>query len=352
MRKFIGVTLALVMLLSLVGCSAKKETTTETATTEVVATATTEAAATTETTTAETTVKDSYYIGFSILTTQGDFMSMLATKLTEQFTAGGNKFEVASADGNATKQIEQIENFITMGVDEILIMAIDPSSLGDVIKKAQDKGIKVVAFSAQTPVYDAFVGIDEYEVGKQTAQMAADWIDKTFPDAADGSVQVAILENRNRPTDVERSDGDLEIEKLTKKAKIVSTTGIDGTPVSAQAAAENIFMTNKDVKAVICYNADTAVGVNSYVMSLNSVVKDKSQVGAFGVDYQDQAAELIKQSVTNESVFRGTIRMGESLESLLNLIVDTCMKTVKNELPEKDVYNTIFQVTAENVDKQ
>ena len=84
-------------------------------------------------------------------------------------------------------------------MNEIIVMAVDPSSLSDVLKKAQKAGIKIVAFSQETPVYDVFSGADEFACGKSVAEMASKWIDKTFPDAAAGSIKVAIFENRISP---------------------------------------------------------------------------------------------------------------------------------------------------------
>lgn len=121
----------------------------------------------------------SYYIGYSTLTTQGDFMALLANVFTERFTAMGHKFEVASADLNPAKQIEQIENFITLGVDALIVMAVEPSSLDDVLKRAQEAGVKVVAFSQPTGYYDLFLGADNYANGKVEAEMTAEWIAPT-----------------------------------------------------------------------------------------------------------------------------------------------------------------------------
>src|SRR5690606_1844320 len=145
------------------------------------------------------------YIGYSTLTTQGDFMALLARVFEERFTALGHKFEVASADLNPAKQIEQIENFITLGVDGLVIMAVEPSSLDDVLKRAQDAGVIIIAFSQPTKYYDVYLGADNYANGKVQAERAAEWIEKTFLDAAEGSIEVAIFENRDKPSAAERS---------------------------------------------------------------------------------------------------------------------------------------------------
>jgi ribose transport system substrate-binding protein len=293
--------------------------------------------------------KKSYYIGFSTMTTQGDFMSMLATELQKRFTKLGDKFEVASADLSASKQIEQIENFITLGVDEIIIMAVDPSSLADVIKKAQSKGIKIVAFSQKTPTYDVFIGSNEGAVGANQAQMAAKWIDATFPKAAPGSIQVGIFENRDKPTAAERSNGLRKITQYTKKAKIAKIVGVDTTTNGGQSAAENLMLTNPKVKVILCYNGDTAMGVDAYAMALNSTIKDKAHFATFGVDYNQASADAITKSSKNKSVWRGTIMMGKSLEAMFQDIMKNSTAVLDGTLKKKDVYAELFQITVKNV---
>ncbi len=292
----------------------------------------------------------SYYIGYSTLTTQGDFMALLASVFQERFTAMGHKFEVASADLNPAKQIEQIENFISLGVDCVIVMAVEPSSLDDVLKRAQDKGIKIVAFSQPAAYYDVYLGADNYENGKVEAEMAAEWIDKTFPDAADESIEVAIFENRDKPSAAERSDGFREITNLTKKAKVVANVSVDTSNASGQAAAENLMLTNPDVKVIISYNSDTAMGVDAYAMSMNSQIKDKAHFATFATDFNPAASDAIRKSATDESIWRGTVMMGSSLEVLFTDVIGNTLAALEDTLTEKDVYTELFKVTADNVD--
>lgn len=294
--------------------------------------------------------KTSYYIGYSTLTTQGDFMALLARVFEERFTALGHKFEVASADLNPAKQIEQIENFITLGVDGLVIMAVEPSSLDDVLKRAQDAGIKVIAFSQPTKYYDVYLGADNFANGKVQAEMAAEWIEKTFPDAADESIEVAVFENRDKPSAAERSRGFMEITKLTKKAKIAAVVSVDTTNAGGQAAAENLLLTNPDVKVIISYNADTAMGVDAYAMALNSQIKDRSIFATFSTDFNPAASAAIRKSAANESVWRGTIMMGSGLESLFSDVTMYTLAALDGTLDIKDNHTMLYKVTLENLD--
>ncbi|RCX09920.1 monosaccharide ABC transporter substrate-binding protein (CUT2 family) [Anaerobacterium chartisolvens] len=346
MKKILCLLLAVVFVLGMAACGQQAATDPDAST----KTESTEPKAEASTAAPENTEKSSYYIGFSTLSTEGDFMSLLANQLTDKFTKAGHKFEVASSDFNPTKQIEQIENFISLGVDEIIIMAVDPSSLSDVVKKAMNKGIKIVAFSQETDQYDVFLGSDEFATGKQQAEMAAQWIEKAFPDAAPGSVEVAIFENRDKPTAAQRGDGLQEIAKLTPKAKVVKTVGVDTTPKGGQAAAENLMLTNPNVKVILSHNGDTAMGVDAYAMSLNSQIKDKAHFATFAVDFNGPAADSIKKSTENKSVWRGTVMMGKSLDELFEKVFDNAIAALKGTLKDKKDFSKLYSITPENVD--
>lgn len=294
---------------------------------------------------------DNYYIGWSVLSTESEFLAQLTEKLQNSFKERGVKFEVASADFNPTKQIEQIENFISLGVDEIIVMAVDPSSLTDVLQKAHDQGVKIVAFSQKTSVYDKFFGAHELETGKAQAEMAADWVEKTFPDAEPGSVEVAILEYRDKPTAAERSDGLAKITEFSDKVKVVAKVGVDSTTEGGQSAAENLFLTNPNVKAVLSYNSDTALGVNAYVSSMNSRVKDKEKFAIFGIDFNPTMADAIAKSANNESVLRGTIVLGGSIDDNVKLIVDGGLEVLEGNVEVVDDYAKLTKVTIENLDQ-
>lgn len=85
-------------------------------------------------------------------------------------------------------------------------------------------------------------------------------IEKTFPDAEDGSVEIAIIEERDSDDAIRRSDGLHEIEKLTSKAKVVyvaEQTITDGA-TKAQELADALFLQHPDVKCILTYGTDIA----------------------------------------------------------------------------------------------
>lgn len=84
------------------------------------------------------------------------------------------KITSVSADYDLSKQFTQIDNFISAGVDMILLNAVDPSAIESAIKKARKAGIVVVAVDVNAKGVDATVQTDNVEAGKLACQFIID----------------------------------------------------------------------------------------------------------------------------------------------------------------------------------
>lgn len=88
--------------------------------------------------------------------------------MKKQLEAKGYKVDLQYANNDVNLQIQQIENMISKGCKALVIAAIDGSSLTDVLKKAADQGIKVIAYDRlimQTPNVDYYATFDNFRVG-------------------------------------------------------------------------------------------------------------------------------------------------------------------------------------------
>ncbi len=128
------------------------------------------------------------------------FLNNLANSVKAKAAADGVEVSVFGADdGGATQQYAQIENCISMGIKAMIVMA--PGSIENVlpaVEEAQKKGIKVIGVPpGELKPFDAIMHTDQLEDGTKMAQMACDFITKTFPDAKEKSVDVAIIGNES-----------------------------------------------------------------------------------------------------------------------------------------------------------
>ena len=290
---------------------------------------------------------------FAISSLGNDFMSNLNSSFQAKFTEAGYQFESASADGSAQKQIEQIENFVAMGADIIIVMAVEANGLTDVCQRAMDAGTAIYAFTTNTKAYTIYRGANDTIIGNRIAEMASEWVDAAFPDAEDGSVNCAIFRYMDSEETVERSDALAYIADINSKVAIVAEVEVAYTTEAAMAASENLAQTNPDIDLVLCYNGGMGIGVNSYVYTPSSVWTDYEHFGVFGSDKTDEMLALIEASKTNEAVYRGTAVMGGNI----NKTIEDIFANVVEYLSGVEDFRTEYfteptLVTAANVSDQ
>lgn len=89
--------------------------------------------------------------------------------MKSELEAKGYRVELQYANNDNNQQIQQIENMITKGCKLLVIASIDGSTLSDVLKKAADNKVKVIAYDRlimQTENVDYYATFDNFKVGE------------------------------------------------------------------------------------------------------------------------------------------------------------------------------------------
>ncbi len=250
----------------------------------------------------------------------GDFFQALADTFVTTMEAEGWTAEYADGQFNPTAQIDAMENYIAKGVDVIILWSVAPEAMGFVIEQAQAAGIKVVAFVAPTEKFDALMLAEDAALADNLNKLAAKWIDNTFADAEDHSVPVAVFSCRTAQTGVTQADELIKIEEYSAKARFAKEVELqDENTDTGMAAAENLYITDPEIKIFLSAHNGLALGINNYFTGLSSPVTDYSDMGIFCVNGNEEIGKLIQDEKTP---FRGMVLTGG--------VQDTCneIKTV------------------------
>jgi D-xylose transport system substrate-binding protein len=181
-----------------------------------------------------------------------DYFTAAADKL-------GAKVYVQSADASEQRQIAQIENLISRGVDVIVIVPYNATVLNNTIREAKKARIKVVSYDRLIlgADVDAYISFDNKAVGEMQAQSL---------------VQVKPKGNYyllgGAPTDNNAKilrEGQLKVlQPLVDKGdiKIVGKQWVkDWSPAEAMSIVENALTANGNkIDAVVASNDGTAGG--------------------------------------------------------------------------------------------
>jgi ribose transport system substrate-binding protein len=263
----------------------------------------------------------------------------------------GDKYDIqiASADGNANSQATQVQNFTAMKPKLMFVMPVESSSLVPKLVAARQDGITVLVAGGDpgnADAYDSVMETNQYLAGWYEAYMAKQWVDKTYPDAPDSSIETAILTSSLNPEAISRSNGEKMIAEpymkdvngkyvdlsgkvvdeankvanpaYSSKVKVAQT--VDAEMFQAgQTAMQNILTTNPKVKLVLAYAGDGGMGASQAILDEYnkgkgvSVIDDLNKVAVFGVGMIGAEGPAVLDSGTNKTVFRGTIRFGGDL---------------------------------------
>ena len=186
-------------------------------------------------------------------------------KAAMERTLPGTKVIVQNAEGDANKQVQQVETAISGGADAIVLVAADPFIAGGALQKAQQAKVPVILYDhdAHGGEAKAQVVFNSLSVGQNQGRDAA----KLFGDGtpAQPKVIARIYGNQGDYGTTKYKQGqDQLLEPLIKagKIKVACATYTPGwDPAKAQSEVEQcLTRTNNRLDGVVVMNDGTAGG--------------------------------------------------------------------------------------------
>lgn len=184
---------------------------------------------------------------------------------------------VTEAQGQATKQISDIEDLIARGVDLIMVSPRDEKSLQAVLAKAYQKGIKVVLVDrmVEGDQWTAAIRSDNVAIGRKVGQFVGEKLG-----GRGGVVQIEGLPGTT--TAIERKKGFEEELKKYPGIKLLASQPGNYSKADSTAVMENFIQGfGKQIKAVYAPSANMAFGA---LIALENAGIDPSTVLICSVD--------------------------------------------------------------------
>lgn len=342
-KKVLAGMLAAMMVVGLTACGGSKEAASTDSQETTEATDTADDAAAEDTAKEDTAKEGGIHIGCAVQTLSNQVWAQQMEEITSRAKADGNEVTVVDCDENANTQIDQIENFITSGVDAIIVQPVDADALEDICKEALDQGITVVCWDEEMENSSFNWVIENYDLGKEIGSQAADWINEKFDN---GEVEVAVLGYPQTPILLERENGILDAlkEKAPNATVVANQPAIDTT--EGLNAMETILQANPDVKVVCTIGGGGAAGANEAFKGFyGSEVPD--EVGIFSTDLTDEAVASMQNGEFNRMVVAIT---GNSYKCG-DTVYDLTISYENGEQLDHNVYRDLIPVTIDNLDE-
>ena len=231
---------------------------------------------------------DAPVIGLITKTDTNPFFVKMKEGAEKTAKAQGAKLMSAAGkkDGDNAAQVAAIENMVAKGAKTILITPSDAKAIIPSIKKAQDKGVMVIALDSPTDpesAVDALFATNNYRAGELIGQYAKVAASSQF---AGKPIKIATLDLfPGHPVGAQRHNGflkgfglaanDAKNNELSKPVEVVCMADTDGNQAKGQTAMENCLQKNPDINVVYTINEPAAAGAYN---ALKKAGKDKSVI--------------------------------------------------------------------------
>lgn len=163
--------------------------------------------------------------------------------------------EIKTAKDDNRKQIEDIKQFIREGVDLLVVAPNEANAITPVIEEAFDAGIPVVLVDRKihSSKYTAYVGADNYEIGRQAGMYIANRLH--------GKGQIVEITGLKGSTPaVERHRGMMESLAETPDIKIIAKADAKWFQQDAENAVDSILLQHKQIDLIFAQNDRMAIG--------------------------------------------------------------------------------------------
>ena len=260
----------------------------------------------------------------------------------------GWEYTLVDCKDNSATQISQIENFITAGVDMIMVHPSDPSAVEDVCKEALDAGIKVMCWDDKMENTTVNWVLDNTELGKTIAEPAVDFINEHYSE--DNKAEVCVIGYPQTPILLEREKGIIEGLKAAKdKYEIVAN--IEGLVANeAQTNVETVLQAHPDCKVFLTVDAGSDIGANQALLTKynNKIPED---CGIFSADATEQQMRAIEKGNEASKASAGFEGSNSRTAKACMEMYEKVLSGEKFEGDDHNIFRPFIVINADNVDE-
>lgn len=207
----------------------------------------------------------------------------------------GGRVIVQNANSDSSEQKNQIRYLISKGVDVLVVVAIDPDQLKDILLSAQNLGIDVIAYDRMisNATVDLFVSFDSIEIGRLMAQAVV----TAAPRGRYAIMNGAATDNNSA---LIRS-GIREVLEQHPECRIVAEAVAENWSADdAYGKFKGIIASYPGLDGIICAN-DALAGAAVRALALS---RRSGQVAVTGQDADIDACQRIAEGLQTMTVYK------------------------------------------------
>lgn len=210
------------------------------------------------------------------------------------------EFVYLDADGNTQKQIEQVKNLASYGIDLLIISPNEAEPLTPYVDEIFQQGIPVIVTDRKTSsgLYNAYVGASNYEIG----YMAGQYISTNI---SNNATLVTVTGLPTSSASMERQRGFSDALSNTPSLKVTKSINGEWLKEKAYDAIAKDLTDFQQVDAVFAFNDQMALGAYNALKPI-SQKKDIKIIGVDALPGEGNGLEQVSKGYFEASMLYAT----------------------------------------------
>ena len=225
-------------------------------------------------------------VGVTLLTEAHVFYQDLKRGMQRAADSLGIDLHVVAGEWDLARQTSQVENFITQGLNAIVIAPVDSRGIVSAVEEANHAKIPVFTadISAAGGDVTAHVASDNAQGGRLVGEFLAHHLN--------GRGKVAILDQPTVTSVIDRVRGFREAMAAYPGIEIVATPAVErGLREVAKQKTDNLLQSHRDLNAIFGSNDDCALGALASIRAAG-----KTGIVIVGFDATPEAQAAIREA--------------------------------------------------------
>ncbi|MEA4895959.1 MAG: sugar ABC transporter substrate-binding protein [Oscillospiraceae bacterium] len=285
-------------------------------------------------------------VGVCLSSFHAGFMTAVNQAVTDKGKELGITVNVANANGDASVQADNMQNFITQGVSAIVINPIDSNGIIPSIQMANTKGIPV--FIIDTNAAGGTIinrnATDNLKAGQTAAQAVAEMLNEKYGEYR-GTV-VNLCGKISQASGYDRDKGFMDEIAKYSDIKVVFRQDCEFDQEKSMNAMMNALQANDSIDAVFAANDNTALGAVKAIEQSNRFYPsdDAKHIYIVGIDGNPEGIQAIRDGRIDATISQNPITMANNT---IQMVYDY----IKNgTVPEENTESPQILITKDNID--
>lgn len=254
-----------------------------------------------------------------------------------QLEAKGYEVDLQYADNDVAKQVEQLENMVTKGVDVLVVASIDSAALTGALAEAKEEGIPVIAYDRllmDTEAVDYYATFDNYKVGVIQGQFIIDSLG--LEDGEEGPFTMEVFGGSPDDNNAYFFNGgamDTLQPYIDSGVLVIKSGQVDMQVIAIQSwAAEGAqdrmdnlltaFYADENIDVVLSPNDSLAQGIAASLESAGYGTEDKPYPILTGQDCDINSMMNILAGKQSMSIFKDTRTLAAQVVDMVTAIIE------------------------------